>query len=94
MVVPSPQLIAQVNELMSQGFEIPVEKLVPNAALKDDLGLDSLDAVDMLVHIEERLDIKVDGEKIRTLKTLSDVYTLAAEALAERPEKISSLNNQ
>lgn len=81
MTVPTQQLIERVNELMSQGFELPLEKLVPEARLKEDLGLDSLDAVDMLVHIEERLDIKVDGEKIRVLKTLADVYALAADAV-------------
>jgi acyl carrier protein len=81
MTVPSQQLIDKVNELMSQGFELSIEKLVPEARLKEDLSLDSLDAVDMLVHIEERLEIKVDGEKIRVLKTLADVYELAANAV-------------
>ncbi|MES2855941.1 MAG: acyl carrier protein [Bdellovibrionota bacterium] len=82
---PSRDLINQVNELMHQGFELPKEKLVPQSTLQGDLGLDSLDAVDMLVYIEDRLNVKVDGEKIRGLKTLGDVYTFAADALA-KPE--------
>lgn len=80
--VPSAELIAQINELMHAGFEIPMEKLVPDATLIGDLGLDSLDAVDMLVHLEDKLKIKVEGEKVRGLKTLADVYAFAAESLA------------
>lgn len=82
--VATPELITQVNDLMASGFEIPREKLVPTALLKDDLSLDSLDAVDMLVHIEEQLGIKVDGEKIRALRSLGDVYALAADAMANK----------
>lgn len=89
MTAPTPQLIARVNELMSQGFELPLEQLVPTARLKDDLGLDSLDAVDMLVYIEERMGVKVDGEKIRELRTLADVYVLAAEAAPEQTQTIA-----
>ena len=83
MTVPTPELIARVNGLMAQGFELTPEQMVPTARLKDDLGLDSLDAVDMLVYIEERMGVKVDGEKIRELRTLADVYVLAAEAVPE-----------
>ncbi len=80
-IQPNPEIIAQINQLMQQGFELPPEKLVPQASLVADLGLDSLDAVDMLVHLEDKFKVKVDGERIRSLKTLQDVYVLAAESL-------------
>jgi acyl carrier protein len=78
------EVIAQVNNLMRTGFEIPPEKLVPSATLQGDLGLDSLDAVDMLVYIEETLGVKVEGERLAQVKTLQDVYGLASESLARR----------
>ncbi|MGZ3722804.1 MAG: phosphopantetheine-binding protein [Bdellovibrionales bacterium] len=77
---PSMEVIQQVNNLMKTGFEIPEEKLVPTATLIGDLGLDSLDAVDMLVYIEETLGVKVEGERLASVKTLQDVYILAAES--------------
>ena len=79
--MPSTEVIQQVNTLMKTGFEIPEEKLVPSATLIGDLGLDSLDAVDMLVYIEETLGVKVEGERLATVKTLQDVYHLASESL-------------
>ncbi len=80
-MTPSMEVIQQVNNLMKTGFEIPEEKLVPTATLIGDLGLDSLDAVDMLVYIEETLGVKVEGERLTQVKTLQDVYVLAAESV-------------
>ena len=72
------EIVLKVNELMAHGFEIPSEKLVPSATLFEELGLDSLDAVDMLVHLEEKLKIKVDAEKLTSVRTMQDIYDLVA----------------
>jgi acyl carrier protein len=76
------EIRAKVNDLMHRGFEIPLEKLTPESKLMEELGLDSLDAVDMLVNLEEDLGIKVAGEKLSKIKTLQDVYELVSEAQA------------
>jgi acyl carrier protein len=73
------EIVTQVNQLMHQGFEIPMEKLTPSATLFEELGLDSLDAVDMLVHLEEKLSIKIDGERLMNVRTMQDIYALASE---------------
>lgn len=64
---------------MHRGFEIPIQQLVPSARLKEDLQLDSLDAVDMVVQLEEQLKLKVSGEKIMAVRTLGDIYLLIEE---------------
>ncbi len=84
MIVLAPEIIQQVNQLMIQSFEIPAEKLSPTATLVGDLGLDSLDSVDMLVYLEETFGIKVEGERLATAKTLADVYQLTSEFLSMR----------
>ena len=78
---PTADVISQVNTLMRTGFEIPEDKLVPTSTLVGDLGLDSLDAVDMLVYIEETLGVKVEGERLASVKTLQDVYELAMDSV-------------
>ena len=67
---------------MHRGFELPFEKLQPEATLFQDLGLDSLDAIDMLVHLEETLGVKVETERFQHVRTLGDVYSMVGE-LAE-----------
>jgi acyl carrier protein len=83
------EIVKKVNELMHRGFEIPMEKLVSTATLFDELGLDSLDAVDMLVHLEENFGIKVEGARLISIRTLQDVYQLVAEVQnqAQEPSK-------
>jgi acyl carrier protein len=73
------EVVTKVNEVLSKGFELPLEKLKPDAKLADDLGLDSLDGVDMLVHLEDNLGIKIDGERLMHVKTLQDVYLMVEE---------------
>jgi acyl carrier protein len=92
--VPTPdatdEVIRTVNELMQSGFELEEAQLVPEAKLQADLGLDSLDAVDMLVYIEEKMGVKIEGERLLTVKTLQDVYILAAESVARSNQKSNS----
>lgn len=90
----SQNVIEQVNTLMKTGFEISEDKLVPTATLIGDLGLDSLDAVDMLVYIEETLGVKVEGERLATVKTLQDVYMLAQESLASTGSQVQAQASQ
>ena len=80
MAPPSAEIIHAVNQLLQSGFEVSEDKLFPTASLQTDLGLDSLDAVDMLVYLEEKMGVKIEGERLRSVKTLQDVYLLAAEA--------------
>lgn len=81
MIMSAEEIALKVNDLMHQGFEIPREKLAPGALLFQDLGLDSLDAVDMLVHLEENLAIKVEGERLASIRTLADVYKLVEDMI-------------
>lgn len=69
-------IITRVNTVLTEGFEIPPEKLQPESTLFQDLELDSLDAIDLIVYLEEKLELKVDTEQFKDIKTLNDVYQL------------------
>ena len=77
------KLIEEVNQVMIEGFELDPSQLKPEARIVDDLELDSLDAIDMLVYLEDKIKVKVDVEKFRTVKTLEDVYTIVHEVVAQ-----------
>ncbi len=80
----SPDVVEQVNKLMVEGFEISADSLKPEAHLFTDLGLDSLDAVDMVVYLEEKIKLKVDAERMTQVRTLGDVYKLVEDLIAEK----------
>ena len=46
----------------------------PYMSLMDDLGADSLDAVDILIRLETELDISVPQEDIDINCTIQDIY--------------------
>ena len=76
-------LIKEINQVMIDGFELDPSQLKPEAKIVDDLELDSLDAIDMLVFLEEKIKIKVDAETFRTVKTLDDVYNVVEKVIKE-----------
>ena len=69
------QLIQAVNEVFSESFEIPLENLTPDAQIFGDLGLDSLDVVDLVAAIQKRFSVQVrDDERIRSIRTMQNLY--------------------
>lgn len=63
-----------INKFLIDEFEIDPSKLIPGAHLKDDLGLESLDFVDIAVIVEEEFGFKMKGEEMGNVSTLSDLY--------------------
>jgi acyl carrier protein len=66
--------VAQINKIMIEGFEVNPDLLVPQARLKEDLGFDSLDGVDLVVALEKTFDCRIAEEDARQIKTLQDIY--------------------
>jgi acyl carrier protein len=70
------ELIAAVNDVFADSFEIPREKLTPEAQIFADLGLDSLDVVDLVAAIQKKFNVQVrDDERVRSIRTLQDLYS-------------------
>ena len=67
---------SQINNFLIEEFEINPELINSEAKLKDDLGLDSLDFVDVVVEIEEIFGIKLTGEDFINIVTLDDFHNL------------------
>jgi acyl carrier protein len=79
------ELIAAVNEVFLESFEIPPEKIKPEAQIFVDLGLDSLDVVDLVAAIQKRFNVQVrDDERVRSIRTLADLYSYLTLIRAEQ----------
>ncbi len=63
-----------VNEFLIDEFEIEESQLIPNAIMKDDLDIESLDFVDIAVIIEKEFGIKVTSEDMIKIIKLEDLY--------------------
>ena len=68
------EIIEKVNSLLMEEFEMAPELLTPEASLKNDLEIDSLDFVDIVVLIDREFGFKPKAEELKNVKTLQDFY--------------------
>ncbi len=72
--------------MMKELFQLEPDRVQPAAKLVDDLELDSLDAIDLAVRVEEDTGLKFDEARIRKLRTIAD---LVAAIHAFGPDRVS-----
>jgi acyl carrier protein len=81
MAISREQIVAHVNKTLIEEFEVPEENIVAEKRLREDLELDSLDAVDMIVALEQSLKIRVDEEEAKQIRTVGDIYAFVEKML-------------
>ena len=67
-------VISRVNQILVDEFELDVADVVPEASLRDDLQLDSLDGMDLIVALEKEFKVRVDEKELIKMKTVGDVH--------------------
>lgn len=60
----------KVKNFLIEDLEIDEDKIVPEARLKDDLGIDSLDFVDIVVIVDKTFGFKIKPEEMQGVDTL------------------------
>jgi acyl carrier protein len=70
------QILAELRSMMVELFDIEAERVVPEARLVEDLDLDSIDAIDMVVKLQEMTGRRVAEDELRALSTIGDVVSL------------------
>lgn len=61
----------KVREFLIEDLEVEEDAIAPDAHLKDDLGIDSLDFVDIVVIVEKKFGFKIKPEEMAGVTTLS-----------------------
>jgi acyl carrier protein len=75
------EIIQTVNEFLIEEFELDEDLLVPSATWKE-IGIDSLDFVDIVVVVENVFGIKIKGEEMADVKTLDAFYDFIHKRLS------------
>ena len=66
------EIIEKIHQILIEEFEVDGDKLVPEANLKETLGLDSLDYIDLVVVIESNFSFKVKPEDFTDIATFQN----------------------
>ena len=64
----------KVKAFLIDDLEIEEENIYPESRLKEDMGIDSLDYVDIVVIVEKNFGFKIKPQEMATVKTLSQFY--------------------
>ncbi len=71
----------KVKEAIVETLGVDEDKITAEADLAEDLGIDSLDAVELVMSLEEEFDIKIDNEELKNMKKVSDVVACIEKAV-------------
>jgi acyl carrier protein len=83
------QIIEWTNAVFEEEFEVPAEQLKPEAQLFGELGLDSLDTVDLIVALQKKFRMTIRGdERIREIRSLNDLYNYLESMGKEDPKDL------
>lgn len=63
----------KVKEIIEETLNCTADKITPEASLMEDLGADSLDAVELNMAIEEAFGINISDEALAEFKTVNDI---------------------
>ena len=84
MTMEQSEIVEMTNDVFEESFEIERDRLVPDAHVFNDLGLDSLDTVDLIVALQQKFGVRIrQDERIREIRTLKDIYDFVGALKAE-----------
>lgn len=66
-------IFERIREMIVEELNVPVEKIKMESRLAEDLGADSIDAVELIMNIEDEFEIQVSDEQAQNIKTVGDL---------------------
>ena len=78
----SQQVFQTLKSTLVEQFELDPARITPEARLQEDLDLDSIDAVDMIIKLQEITGRKVRPEDFKEVRTVADVQLVIEKLLA------------
>ncbi len=76
-------IFEKITEYLKDSFEVPEKDIFLEARLYEDLDLDSIDAIDLVLKLQELSGKKISPDDFRTVRTVGDVvdkvYALVSE---------------
>jgi acyl carrier protein len=77
------EILKALSDYLENDFEIPRNKIVPEAKLYEELDLDSIDAVDLIVKLQELTQRKIPPADFKEVRTVGDVVEKVHDLLQQ-----------
>ena len=73
----------RVKSIIVDKLGVSEAEVTPDATFQQDLGADSLDAVELIMEFEKEFDIQIPDEKAESIQTVKDAISYIEAAKAE-----------
>lgn len=80
------EVFQKIATLMEELFEVPASDIKMESKLYDDLGLDSIDAIDLIGELQTFVGRRLKPEDFKAVRTVADVVKAAEDVLGEQTE--------
>lgn len=70
------ELASWVRDVLVAKFDVESASVRPEARLREDLNLESLDLVDLVLEIERRIGRRIENQDVSDVRTVEDVVRL------------------
>lgn len=77
----SSDLSIRIRELIAGFFEISITDVQPEHTFLENLGADSLDMVELVMHLEDGLGIEIPDVAAEKIKTVQDAINFAQDRI-------------
>jgi acyl carrier protein len=77
-------LIAKINEVLAEEFEVDINDITPDANIKTTLQLDSLSLVDMVALIEGAFGVSIKGADVANIQTFASLYEFVHDRTGQK----------
>ena len=75
------EILRRVVEVLANSFDLDPDQIHPTSHLFEDLDLDSIDAIDLVVGLEEETGLDVNEEELKAIRIVQDVVDLVHRKL-------------
>lgn len=66
-------VLDKIKEILAEQLSVDPDKITMNSLLEEDLDADSLDAIDIVMSIEDEFQVEVPDEVIADMKSVGDI---------------------
>lgn len=73
----------QIKKIMAKSFLVKMDKLVDDARLVEDVGVDSLGVFEMVINLEDEYGIEFKDKELLKFQTVGEAVTVLAELISK-----------
>lgn len=80
--ISDEDILGRLRDILRDTFEIDPARVTPEAQLFTDLELDSIDAVDLAIQVQDMTGMRIKPEDFKSVRTVRDVVATVRTLLA------------